>query len=344
MFQKYRKLVNKASGIAYSANVVRRGMNEFKRTGTTPPEAYGQMVSLYCKTRGISREILALWIRLNGVSGRIEPVTGALGDMSPADIRAAAKQIDEKGYYVFPNKLDPNTCIRLKDFALSEPLKLSPRSEGQPEASVYDPCSPLAVTYRFTEDQLAQNEDVQRLMCDPTFLAVARSYLKTVPVFDLMAMWWTTAFKKEADSDSAQLYHFDMDHNKWIKIFIYLTDVSPENGPHCYIECTHKPLSKSSALLDRGYVRISDTDLRKHYRQDRFKEVCGTAGTIIAGDTAAFHKGKPVVEGHRLVLEFEYGDSLFGANHEKIKINNFGQPLINAINKFPNSFLRIKNS
>jgi hypothetical protein len=341
MINHIKHSATKAREIAALATCVNGGLKHFKKYRVTPHEAYMQMVALYCRTRGISREVLGWNIRRGNPASPATSVSGALGQISAKQIKNIAKEIRSKGYYVFAKTLDAKVCERLMKFSLSEPSEPRPRNDDMPSPCVYDPANPLGVTYHFSEEQLVANEDIQRLMCDPTFLAVAQAYLKTLPVFDLAAMWWTTGFQKEADSASAQLYHFDMDHNKWIKIFIYLTDVTPENGPHCYIEGTHKPLSKPGSLLDRGYARIPDMDLREHYSPDRFKEVCGPVGTIIAGDTSAFHKGKPVVHGHRLVLEFEYGDSLFGANHTKLTVHRPTEELLGAIQRKPACFERI---
>jgi hypothetical protein len=336
-----KNLLRQARDMAYSANVVRKGLCEFRKSGVTPPGVYGQMISLYCKSRGYSREILAAIIRLQGQRYRFDRISGALGKLTASDCEGIAKHIKRDGYYTFPQRLDPVICARLKQFALNEPLTPNPAIDDV-AISPYPRMNPRAVTYALSEQQMVNNKDIQTLMCDSTFLCVAQAYLKTFPVFDLMAMWWTTTYKKEAHSGSAQLYHFDMDHNKWIKIFIYLTDVTPETGPHCYIETTHKAGAKPAELLKRGYVRIPDKDLRRYYDDSKFKEVCGPVGTIIAGDTAAFHKGKPATGGDRLVLEFEYGNSLFGVNHETLTAESCCSELQSAMSSHPHSFTRLK--
>ena len=112
-----------------------------------------------------------------------------------------------------------------------------------------------------------------------------------------------------------------MDRIKWLKIFFYVNDVAPENGPHCYIKYSHKPGNKPKELLKRGYKRIPDEDLEKYYKQEDFVELCGEAGSIIAGDTKCWHKGKHLTKGHRLVMQFEYTSSLFGSNYPKLIVN-----------------------
>ena len=148
---------------------------------------------------------------------------------------------------------------------------------------------------------------------DPVLINIAGEYLGAEPIFDFIAMWWSTDSKNK-NEDAAQEYHFDLDRPKWIKIFIYLTDVNNDNGPHCYISGSHKIGNKPQEILDKGYVRISDKELLKFYNKNDFKEVTGPAGTITFGDTLCWHKGKPFIRGERLILQLEYTSSLFGLN------------------------------
>ena len=97
-----------------------------------------------------------------------------------------------------------------------------------------------------------------------------------------------------------------------------------ENGPHVYIQGTQAPGAKPIEMLNRGYARIKDEELHPYYKTDDVKIVCGQAGSIFAGDTKCWHKGTNLKSGHRLVLEFEYTSSLFGANLPKLEIINTG--------------------
>jgi hypothetical protein len=72
-------------------------------------------------------------------------------------------------------------------------------------------------------------------------------------------------------------------------------------------------------LLKEG--RISDEEISRHYSKDRVVEITGTRGTILAADTRGFRKGRPPLSGERLLLQFEFATSLFGAEYQKIRIN-----------------------
>ncbi len=120
-----------------------------------------------------------------------------------------------------------------------------------------------------------------------------------------------SAEKLNAD---AMLFHFDKDRIAWLKCFIYLDDVSADNGPHCYVPGSNK--NRSGALLHDG--RFSDEEIEQYYGHDSIKTITGEAGSIIFGDTHCIHKGNVVNTGKRRLLQLEYCNSLFGAKVETI--------------------------
>jgi hypothetical protein len=130
-------------------------------------------------------------------------------------------------------------------------------------------------------------------------------------------MWWSFPFSGKATSQAAQMFHFDMDRFKFIKFFFYLTDVTPETGPHCYIEKSHQRIPAPV----RKDKRLSDDELSQYYSKYQFKEFCGKKGTILAVDTRGLHKGKPLTEDKRLLFQIQFSNSLFGASFDKHKIN-----------------------
>ena len=166
------------------------------------------------------------------------------------------------------------------------------------------------------------DSDIQEQIMDPVLINIARKYLECEPIFDFPAMWWSTSFLKEASGEAAQIYHFDLDRLKWLKIFIYLTDVDETTGPHRLIKGSHLPGAKPMTLLKRGYARIPDEDLAKYHKQEDFVVIHGEAGSVFAEDTKCWHKGTPLKKGHRLVLEFEYTSSMFGSNYPKFEMRN----------------------
>ncbi len=99
-------------------------------------------------------------------------------------------------------------------------------------------------------------------------------------------------------------------------LFVYLTDVDTDNGPHCFVRGSHR--TKPGRLLSDG--RKSDEQILATYSPEDVVEITGGRGTIIAADTRGFHKGKDLVRGERLILQFEFATSMFGAEYPRIRM------------------------
>lgn len=320
----------------YRIKAMMRGIAHYKQTGATPDEAYLLMRELYCSTRGYSNDVISNLVKANARPYDLPHANGILGDLKPEDVSGIVGAIREKGYYQFPNKAPEALCDRLLEFAQKTECMLRPPVEGLPAEMVFDRANPRTVSYRVEEQKLFNNRDVQDLAADMSILSIAQSYIGSPPVLDIGAMWWSTAFAEEASSAIAQLYHVDMDRLKFLKFFIYLTDVTPENGPHYIVAKSHRREGVPDELWRRGPVRIPDADIEKLYPKEEVIEVCGPRGTIFVEDTRAFHKGKVVTSGDRLVLQLEYCNSLFGAPFTTIHLNPASNPsLLEAVKRYP---------
>jgi hypothetical protein len=176
----------------------------------------------------------------------------------------------------------------------------------------YNRENPEGVRYDFSAQDVIDNPDVQQLMADSSVIAVAQRYLRCKPILDVMSMWWHTAHSKIPDKEAAQFWHFDMDRIKWLKFFIYLTDVGPDNGPHSFVAGSHRTGGIPASLRLKGYARLTDQEVEACYPRERFIEFTAPRGTIIAEDTRGLHKGKLVTQGDRLMLQLQFSNSLFG--------------------------------
>jgi hypothetical protein len=301
------------------ANVI-KGARIYRETGMTPDDAYQSLISLHCRTQGYSNDILAWLIRRKHRQVRFPNADGVLGNLTPADLSRITAEVKENGYYIFPHLLPADLCERLVEFALTTECMPSPQAAPVGLSNIYHRDQPVADTYKFAEQSLLDNPDVQKLISDHSILSLAQSYLGVPPILDIVTMWWSTMFSHEASAEAAQLYHFDMDRIRWLKIFFYLTDVTATNGPHCYVAKSHKRKGQPVSLLKRGYVRIPDKDIERYYPASDIKEITGPRGTIFVADTRGFHKGMPIEAGDRLLLQFEFCDSLFGGQYTRARL------------------------
>ncbi len=293
------------------------GICAYAFSGRTSPSAYQALIRLFCASGGWSSEFLSRWVARLRKPYAFPPANGVLGSLSKQDLSAIAQLLDRRGFYVFPQKLHAEMCDRLMAFGLDQPSVVRADENELAAADtrrVYrgDRSTPRGIRYDFPAEDLLANADVQALLCDLSILGVAQAYLGSRPVADVLTMWWNTAYSDKPSEAAAQLYHFDMDRIKWLKFFIYLTDVDPHSGPHSFIAGSHRTNGIPPDLLKKGYARLSDEEVRKHYKAEDFIEFTGARGTILAEDTRGLHKGKVVAKGDRLVLQLQFSNSLFG--------------------------------
>lgn len=313
-------------------SIVTKGYADFLETGKTTNEAYMAALELYCATNGGFADEFQQNILLKNEAVKKENVdsVGILKNTSSDQYNEYNNVLNKDGYILFEQKVPIKTLEALTDFALKTKSVIPPAYD---EPILYNPEEPKSPIYRFAIPDLVNNTTIQQLIMDESLINIARNYLGCEPIFDFPAMWWSTSFSKEASDEAAQLYHFDFDRIKWLKIFIYVNDVNDDNGPHAYIKGSHKTGAKPQHLLDRGYVRIPDKDLLPYYEKENLIKLCASAGTIFAGDTKCWHKGNNLKKGDRLVLEFQYTTSLFGANYPDMIIENPSEEFRSFCNK-----------
>jgi hypothetical protein len=333
------KLARKAKGTVTSVARTMLGAVAFAVKGNTPPQAYQAMLQLFCLTGGYSNDAMSAWISARHRAYKLPDATGILGSLSAERLAGITNDLAEKGYHVFPQKLPDDLCDDLLKLATTMPCigrATDAREDADERLDRFPRENPRVIRYDFSERDLVQHPEIQRVMADRSMIAVAQSYLRSSPILDIVTMWWNTAASKHPDKKAAQFWHFDMDRIKWLKFFIYLTDVGPENGPHSFVSGSHRRGAIPQNLLEQGYSRLTDEEVEQQYKKDDFIEFSAPRGTIIAEDTRGLHKGKNVVREDRLVLQFQFCNSLFGGNLEPAVIEKvLDKDLERMIKEYP---------
>lgn len=325
-------------GLLFTAKLI-IGLAIYVTTKKTPAFAYQAMVGLFCLTKGHSNDVLS---RVIGYFKRpycFSQPNGLLGAMGVERRNHILSRLREDGYYIFENRLPKEICDSLLQYATSHVCVMRPMDGdifGKPVHTQYHREAPQAVRYDFGIKDLLNNREVQNIFADMSFAVVAQDYLGTRPVIDVASMWWHTNFTDKPDMEAAQYYHFDLDRPKWLKFFIYLTDVEPTNGPHTFISGSHKSGGIPSSLLKKGYARLTDEEVRLQFDEKSIIEFNAPRGTIIAEDTRGLHKGKHVEADDRLILQVQFSNTLFGGNYHKAKLgDNLTEELESKIKKYP---------
>ena len=281
-------------------------------------------VRLHCFTNGRATDFFSKIISKSKKKIKLEelPSTNLIYKLKNEEVNNFTIKIDKESYAIYPHKLGLEIVDNLHRFSLTNSTSEISNNKMQDKIINYQKKNQYSERLNFFQSDLIKNNYIQDLICDSTILSICQNYLNTSPVFAEVNMWWSIANKNKPSLEAAQLYHFDLDATKWLKIFIYLTDVDINSGPHCYVEGTHKYHNQSRDLLSRGYVRIEDDDILERYSIDKCKNIIGSRGTIIFGDTRAFHKGLKPYDRDRLVLELTYLNSNFAYNNCEMKLSN----------------------
>lgn len=302
-------------------------------TGDTPRSSHSALVNLYIASGGKANDKLSRVVEMAHPPYKLPAANGVLGHLGEEDLARIQSRLEIDGYCVFENVLSPEFCQRLVDKTLQlDCLMLGDEEAAKdalPRRGRYDRKAPKAAKYLATNDDTTDIEEVQELMSDPSLLAVAQNYLRSKPIFSGISLWWSPAIKDVPDSEAAQEFHWDMERIRWLRFFIYLTDVTHDSGPHCFIKGTHRTGAIPERFRNLGYARIKDETIIDYYGQDSYLEFVGRRGTIIAEDSRGFHKGMLPLKEDRLLLAFELSNTTFGANKRhavrNIRVPRFGE-------------------
>lgn len=97
------------------------------------------------------------------------------------------------------------------------------------------------------------------------------------------------------------------------KAMLYLTDVSPENGPFQILESSHHLWQtikdNRAAQLPYGQVRMTQEqvdEVLENSSHERLHTLSFPAGTLLIFDSSAIHRGCPIKAGTRLALTNYY--------------------------------------
>lgn len=265
----------------------------------------------------------------------LDEYSGLFGKYDQQLIDKATSNLDKYGYYIFDHKLDKNVCDKILEHA--KKFKYFNKIANKTIDGI-NLQNPIATTHWIIDQTNIVNiPEIQDLITDPTILTICQNYLKSIPINSQTNLWYSVKYDKI--KDQTQKFHQDYDDVKFIKLFIYLSDVTKKNGPHTYIKS-----SRTNRITPKDYKvskRLEDNYVQKIYKND-IVEFTGEQGTIIFEDTNGFHKGKAVDEGYRIILQLEFTTSLLWMNEKVLQTNNvqFKDDKIEFINKFNKIYIK----
>jgi len=148
-------------------------------------------------------------------------------------------------------------------------------------------------------DQLLAVPGLLGIFNHPLVLALAELYLGCKPTMDNFGGWWSFAGRDAAKG--TQWFHRDWDNIRAIKLFIYLTDTGPDDGPFEFIEASHR----DERLVEIN--RMEDEKVARTMADLPLRSITGAAGTVFMADTFGVHRGRLPRARSRLLVTAQYG-------------------------------------
>lgn len=240
------------------------------------------------------------------------PSTVGLSPSSP-EYRQALESLRSDGYAILPQRLSSAAIFALAERFSANSLKMvSDDAAVNGKLSALNLAEPQAEKYEVSTADVLDSPLAQDLLFDGGILSLAQDYLGSAPILDIATSWFSFPVGRSSQEAATQ-FHFDLDRTRWVKIFYFLTDVNERTGAHLFVPGSQADGSIPSKILSKGYSRLTDSEVDGAFPKDSWQTIGGPAGTILLEDTRGLHKGMPLVEGHRLVLQFQYSVDLFGA-------------------------------
>jgi hypothetical protein len=236
-----------------------------------------------------SRDLLASVVRLGLPRSR---------NFQPsAETRRHLGSLQTRGYTEAVSLVTPEQVERLVDYFRRQPVwdPWRPHLGDFPWNAVPSPDTNMG---QYRPAQIFAAPGVLTIFNDPLVLELAELYLGCKPTLDNVGCWWSYAGRPAAKG--TQRFHRDWDNLRGFKLFIYLTDVDEESGPHSYIEGSHRSdlLMEAKAITDEAVYSMFGRAAERLFQ--------GSAGTCFIADTFGIHKGWLPRTRDRLILAAQY--------------------------------------
>ncbi|MEQ1954384.1 phytanoyl-CoA dioxygenase family protein [Mesorhizobium yinganensis] len=240
-------------------------------------------------------------VRLNGEDDSVQ-----LSDPWASVIDGGFKHLKKYGYWKVPSLAPADLVKNLR--AKIERQLASIQEEVDKTIAGKDGAK---LAHWIGTSQAFTYEDLHKLASDPLIYSVAQRYLGVPPIFTTPVSVLSGPVRPKQQKEmfgTGQLYHYDMHRLKFVKMFIYLTDVGPGSGPHTLIPGTH--IKRPDSLLeDRRY---SEEEMIASGLKGNEISITGPAGTVFFVDTSCYHKGASPLTDYRIMAQVQFSNSLFG--------------------------------
>ena len=210
------------------------------------------------------------------------------------DLQDALGRLERDGIAMLPNLFSTAELADVVSFFLSQPVAVPgggcmPR-DGLPAGATmaaYHLATVVACPWLMTAINRA---DILRL---------ASAFLGCKPTLCSVGVRWS--FPGSKSPAATQAFHRDPDDWRFLKLFVYLTDVvDGESGPHIFVAGSH---NTRGPLRAKTYVQ---EQIEARFGKQKIRAILGGPGTTFIADTSGIHAGIPPRRAPRLLLQAQY--------------------------------------
>ncbi len=226
-------------------------------------------------------------------------------------------EIEKNGFTILKNFFDKNSIIKIKkkfeeqinknkDLYISENINYKVSGIKNLSDKIQD------VTLK---EPLINIPELINIITDLRIKTIADNYFKSETFITGINL--RKSYANKLSSSGTQMFHVDRNSYKILKFFIYLNDVTSDDGPTMIVKGTNK--RKHSFWYHKH--RYSDEEIYNIYGKNSVEELIANIGDIQIADTTGYHKGKKPTKNNRYMLTLSFG-ILKDKNQQKFKINS----------------------
>lgn len=221
--------------------------------------------------------------------------------------------------------LDPNTLTTIIKSLDKHPIEINGKRIILPINKIISLGKEKDFNGLYSYKNISNCPELLEIGTDPALIQFVSKYLRSNFFTMTINAFWSFPNKnqignqKDGNYDNAQNYHCDHVARRCVKLFIYLTDCSLENGPHSFIKGTHL---KKPFYWQINELRLNELELQNYYeKDDNWLTLIGDAGSAFITDPFGIHKGYEPISGSRLLIQFMFSIDYFSEFNLGTNIN-----------------------
>lgn len=239
---------------------------------------------------------LCTWYPLRGMLAKVMAATRPRGNIQSGSRSPLAEQLRRDGIARIPHFANRDTIQRICHHL--EGLPLRERFAAKRAHFTIDKVPENVHVAEYAAKDIIKCPDVLAIANHDDLLVAATQYLGCRPTISNISIWWS--LPADGSAQEAENYHRDVDDWRFVKFFLYLTDVDGDSGPHHFVRGSHR------ATRFLRIRRYRDHEIMNFFPRENQLCIHGRAGDAFLEDTFGLHKGEPPRLKPRLLLQVQY--------------------------------------